>query len=195
MHLSEEHIRFGQTVFYNLDALRYFLADIKNKHPDFFEELGKSCEEFVEHAGLPKRDRRDRRIASELFLAYACAQVGTLYKANNDEIPPDTLAVFKSLKEGCDSMPAIKKRFDLFCMVNREWAEYYMLCAQNEGLCEHGLGAVYAFVEAFLEAQKLQEKRMAESEDIAKRTSYLSPKWLEGLEINLPEGRKNIGEE
>ncbi len=196
MRLKGDDVIFGQTVFCNKDILCYFLAEIRHKHPDFFEEIGKSCDEFVaHHKGLRENDIRRRRNAVQFFLQYVCGKIASLYRANGSKIPPEIVPIFNELKNGCDSPYKIQERFDSFRKIDSGWAEYFIMYAEYEGLCDHGLGAVYAWAEAFLEAQKREEERAVESAEIAKRTKSLNPGWIEGIDLNLPEGPKKIDEE
>ena len=195
MRLNEEDIIFGQTVFHNPDSLRYFLAEIKHKHKDFFTEIGRSCDEFVRQHGIRENDFRRRRNAAQLFLHYACGKIAALYKANGNKIPAEIIPIFHEIKNDCDTIGKIEERFDFFCTVDRKWAEYFITYAHYEGFCQHGLGLVYAWAEAFLLAQKLEEKRAAASAEIAERTKSLHPDWISYISLDLPEGKKNIGEE
>lgn len=194
MRLEGVHFRYGVLVFEHMRFLQGFLAEVQEKYPNFFAELGKCCDEFVEHCGLWKNDVRGRREAAHFFLSYACGKLAALYAANGRKIPQATIGMFKALKDGCDSIEQIQSRFDRFCMINCDWAEYFIDFANEENFCWHGMGTVYAWAEAFLEAQKLDEKREADSADITQRTADLLDEWLPAVIDLSEEGDKNIGE-
>lgn len=184
LRIGDDDFRFVLTMLHSKARIKTFLDALKNKSPDFFYEIDKLCEEFVDHQDIHNRKRRC--MAAGFFTGYVCIIIGALYSANGEKVPPDTSKVFQELRKDCASLEHIQERFDLLSSLHDKWASYSFASAMQEGFCEHGLGYLYALAEAFIIAQKEDEQRSAEqkalSEDVARRTKNLSPKILQFIE-------------
>lgn len=188
--IYHEHLEYTQRILRDPYEYQKFVDELTRKSPEFVNKVEELLVEFLKNCGID----RHNRFAISVFLQHTWWLLVPLLCANSGELPSDILRIYDEISGDRFSMDRISERETVLGVLNSDWIMGAKAAASHYGLYPYGTGSIYALADAFLEAKKQQEKREADAADAAQRTKTLIPDWIDGIEIDLHKGEKNIGE-